>query len=40
MCKEKSDAGEQIWSKLSDNPDWQSYYLNDAFKKQASLWCQ
>lgn len=38
--KEKLDAGENIWSNLSDTPDWQSYYLTDSIKKQIAVWCQ
>lgn len=38
--KEKFDAGEDIWSHLSDDPKWQSDYLrSNQLMKQLKTWC-
>jgi hypothetical protein len=38
--KEKTDAGEQVWQHLSDNPSWQNDILTADLKKHLSLWCK
>jgi len=38
--KDKFDAGEEIWSHLSDDPVWQSNYLSsERLIKHLNIWC-
>ena len=38
--KDKTDAGEEVWSHLSDEPGWEGQYLTPLRKKHLEVWCK